>query len=332
MKSEKSISGSTSSELISDQVPAVATDEATTAKKDLDRYERLVAFTNLQIERTQKVYATIGSIVSVAVVVSGWLAWSSVRDMRSEVRNEVDQATTQINRLRFEVSQRVDRELSRDEIKGVIRERTIIAVENLAGQSLSNAVKDTVAPVGADVENLRNKTQIAVMTLAATLSQASNLIEFQTTILKAQNDDREAFNKLIELGQDKTFSFQTIAQNAYTKIRVSYFSPFSEPSWLVIDWPKDADTSKWDIAHLRAEYAAVPQVYKADMIHTIWAREDIQKRDRMMFLRDVLEKDHSLSATFFAGKFFATEAGLQWQPFNVTPLLEWWDKHKDSIK
>jgi len=51
----------------------------------------------------------------------------------------------------------------------------------------------------------------------------------------------------------------------------------------------------------------------------------------MQFLVDVLTKDKSLTATWYAGKCFAQEASIEWHPFKIKPLLDWWAHHKDII-
>jgi len=54
----------------------------------------------------------------------------------------------------------------------------------------------------------------------------------------------------------------------------------------------------------------------------------------LAFFAEILKDDTSLDATYYAGKYFvelANDAGLQWSPFNVGPLLEWWKSQEAQI-
>ena len=55
----------------------------------------------------------------------------------------------------------------------------------------------------------------------------------------------------------------------------------------------------------------------------------------MQFYIDILDKDASLNATFYAGKYFTKQANdpeLKWAPFWTKPLLDWWEHNKNGIE
>ena len=50
----------------------------------------------------------------------------------------------------------------------------------------------------------------------------------------------------------------------------------------------------------------------------------------MEFLVDVLQNSEDLTAVHFAGKYIAKKAKFDWNPFNIQPLIEWWEENKEK--
>jgi len=150
-------------------------------------------------------------------------------------------------------------------------------------------------------------------------------------VLKAQNDDREAFNELLEWSKDSSFIFQNLAGPTIVQIR-STFSELALPTYINLTWGRGFDPKKLTLSELRMHYNSVPAHYHTSFLKVIWENKNISKKERMKFLVDVLNKDESLLATYYAGKYFSEEASLKWNPFITKPLLDWWEKHKNKIE
>lgn len=75
---------------------------------------------------------------------------------------------------------------------------------------------------------------------------------------------------------------------------------------------------------LEKEYKVAIRVFKADLVNTAWKSTVLSKKQKMKFFVDVLKKDNSLTATFYAGKYFveaAADNDLKWNPFITKNLL-----------
>jgi len=82
-------------------------------------------------------------------------------------------------------------------------------------------------------------------------------------------------------------------------------------------------------------YRSLNPIYHTHLVHTLWEREDITKKDRMAFLLEVIKTSNSLTAKDYAADFFVRATGdddLKWQPFNIKPILHWWEEHGESIQ
>ena len=54
----------------------------------------------------------------------------------------------------------------------------------------------------------------------------------------------------------------------------------------------------------------------------------------MSFFIKVLETSNSLTARHYAAKYFikaANDGSLDWDPFMIDPLIDWWDKNKSKF-
>ena len=64
------------------------------------------------------------------------------------------------------------------------------------------------------------------------------------------------------------------------------------------------------------------------MLEFAWKRDDIPKIDRMDFMMQVMEKDTSLTAVEYAGRYFTQSAGLKIKPMALEYLKDWWDTNR----
>jgi len=117
----------------------------------------------------------------------------------------------------------------------------------------------------------------------------------------------------------------------YETIRRAYKERI-QIAWLSIEWQEGIYPSKFSLSDFKTCLSSLEPRYHAALVDLLWKREDIFKKDKMIFLVDVLNTSNSLNAKDYAGKLLANEMGLKWDPFMYIPLLENWEKIKDTIK
>lgn len=250
--------------------------------------------------------------------------WGIFKWVSHEVRQALD---ADINNVHKEVSKRLDTEFESKKIQSLIEDTARKYTVGDVQRYISDRVDKAVVPVQ---QSLDQKLQESSK-LVADLSLAR---EFTLTIIAAQSDDWSAFHKLEGWSNDKSFPFQEMAAKATVRIRSSYVGFISEP-YLEIPWNKDTDPKKLSLDELKSIYASLDPLFHAALVHTVWQRSDIPKKERMEFLMNVLETSNSLTAKDYAGKFFVEGTGdknLKWSPFVTTPILSWWTENKETIQ
>ncbi len=190
-------------------------------------------------------------------------------------------------------------------------------------------------------EELANKNEIAgkkledidktVQKASDTLTELEAILEFTATVTDAQNDDRQAFDKLKAWAEDKTYQFSQRAQRAWKTILDEHASGMYE-SGFSIPWRKGIDPSKLTLQNLKQNYDKEAIYLRPAFIEYIWKREDFSKKERMQFLIDVIKNDQSLKAVEYAGRYFAMAADLKIKPLAVEHFTKWWDENKDKIE
>jgi len=209
-----------------------------------------------------------------------------------------------------------------------------------------SATIDLVAKSAAEAkgitEQLETKNRVAkehLSRIQETMNSAESAVKalqaftsFHSLILAAQNDDRDAFDQLCTLTGQESFPFEDPCWSAISAVKGFHGNPSIGVSFMEISWKEGSDPKKLSLAEFRQEYARAPRVARPALVKIIWERTDFLRKERLLFLVGVLKKDPSLTATNVAGKFFAQETGVEWKPFNVEPLIDWWEKNKNTVK
>jgi hypothetical protein len=68
------------------------------------------------------------------------------------------------------------------------------------------------------------------------------------------------------------------------------------------------------------------------LIEFIAKREDIPKRDRALFLFEIIRAGSSLRVVAMAGSHFQRLTGDNLKPLFIEGHLNWWKEHQDSFK
>lgn len=215
---------------------------------------------------------------------------------------------------------------------------TAVAQVLFAFAQLLEARRDRVS--AATALDLAERAKLAILVhekaitnLTAELSAISAVAELSATILRAENDDRRACEKLLSRINDKSDPLMQTAANAYNRILAMYAKGIL-PSANSKVWPQNVDPTRLPLAHFRKEYHAASPIFRADIVQRVFQLTSTRRHDKMAFFAEILKDDVSLDATYYAGRFFvelANDPGLQWSAFTLAPLLEWWKLHEDQI-
>ena len=210
------------------------------------------------------------------------------------------------------------------------------ATVDLVAQSAAEARKivDKLTEKSQATDEKLDMIDETIVKAQEALKEIKRITEFATDLLAAQNDNWKSFEQLRQWGDDTSFPLNEVAVNAYVKIRTSYGGPIKY-GYLNIKWPKEDDPAKLSMQDFLKTYRSLNPIFHTDLVNTVWEREDIPKKKRMAFLHEVIRTSNSLTARDYAADFFVREAGdddLKWQPFNIKPILNWWEEHGESVQ
>ena len=282
----------------------------------LNHYKEIVDFANKEINRVHNIYKLIGWGITILFVfgvgVALYLLGDKFDDIQSSIKLKGEEIESQVGE---KVSSRLDDEFKKENIHSLVEEKAKERIGMVADEIISKNIEDKIKP--------------EVLTLTSELDKAKKLSEFLLTVIKSQSDDRMAFEQLEQWADDKSYSFSKEAKNAKEVIRGSYVN---FPPFVTIDWQKmNIDPSSLTIPQLYKLYETLPPLLHSDLIIHVWEKiPTVSKKDRIQFLINVLEKEKSLAALTFSGKYLSEEFNLGWNPFVIKHLLNTWEAKKDK--
>jgi len=328
--------------------------------REIDRFQSIVDRANKEITGVRHVYIWLASILGL-IIIAGITAislttWNTIGDMRSDLREETKLITSrledEVDLVGRQVTSRIEEEFDKDNIHDLVQTAANERIDAVADQIISKNIIEEVNPLASQLRDLNDRIVVMDKKLEQIIEdskQRLGALEKEThkelvalkeesqlvaTIVRAENNDRRAFEQIRKWHNDESFQFSAEATAAYQKIRSMHNSPIYR-SGFTVPWKNGIEPSKLNLSDLKKNYqnisVSTPHL-KPALIEYIWKREDIPKRNRMEFLIEVLKTDDSLVAVEYAGRYFAEGASLSKDPLAVDEFVSWWEANKDKIK
>lgn len=169
------------------------------------------------------------------------------------------------------------------------------------------------------------------------ITELKLLTQFNTVVISAQADNRDAFDILWTWAEDASFSYQQVAIQTRQKIldeSYTYYrllTPVAEFPWR--EGLDPMDPNRFPLSNLWTDYKSAPKFGRYALVRFVWEkRRDISRKERLQFLADVLKEDKSLEVCKLAGFYFSEDTGDGCYPLAIKGHLEWWEKNKETIK
>ena len=213
-----------------------------------------------------------------------------------------------------------------NELRGAIeRQRDEIALV------ISDAKK-----AGADlakVEQITNKANERLAAIQQVVAEGEQglqrldiLIDFSMLLAKATNEDRYAFDVLVEIAKSEG-NFKQIANRAVIEIANDINRQArNDPTfpWYVYN----IDPEKATIQEWRSIYNHVHEFYRPTFLSLFWQQTRFEKRDRLEFLYQIIRSDGSLKTVHRACMLMNQEANLNRNILAKELYMQWWEKEK----
>ncbi len=320
--------------------------------REIDRYQSIVDRAYKEIIGVRHVYiwlaGVLGLIIIAGITVISLIAWNTIGDMRSDLREEIKIITSrlesEVDLVGRQVTNRIEEEFNKDKIHDTVqttaKERIDAVADEFIGMKINDMVMPLVNSISKQIEDANNRLTALEDKYKTTIKLAENNLRKQEKITEyliafsdAQNGDRKAYDRLATWGEDKTFFLSSQATAAHAKIRSMHSFPLFQEQSLI--WKEGIDPAGFTFVELKNFYNTIQisdAKTKTTLITYIWKREDIPKKDRMEFLINIIKNDSNLEAVEFAGRYFNQAANLKYDPLAVDEFVKWWEANKNKIK
>jgi hypothetical protein len=267
------------------------------------------------------------------------------KKLRQDLQSSVDD-------MRKEVAKRIDAEFDAKQISELVQDKAKERIDAIADVLIEKDITNQIAPIRADfleqlsqskeeirqrVEKLDEDSQRTHKTeaeLQTTIAEAKELLAkldeqsvFMMTVIAAQNDDRNAFEKLDGWATNSQYQMQDEARKIVQAVRMNYYDPNNGKNFGVFPWSAVAPLKpdSLDIHQIEALWNfVVPQQSAKGFIDDIWGDTNITKIQKMTFLYSVIEKDsrNSLLAANRAAYLLSGELKANYNPSFVYSDIE----------
>ena len=217
-------------------------------------------------------------------------------------------------------------------IKDLINKKVSERVDIIADDLIEKQITEKISPKIIELDNKLSEVSLELNKIKEDRKKLDELNDFILTFLKALGDDYKAFEKLGNWSADQTFDFHEISLNLYETIRCIHFQQKSIPIIVTTTPPITVDSiaidfSKLPFSEFKTLLSSLRPRFHADLIYKIWEikEEEISKKEKISFLKEVLDTSNSLHAKNIAGILFEKEYNdVFWDPFKFDPINTKW--------
>jgi hypothetical protein len=236
----------------------------------------------------------------------------------------------QVNSLGQKVERKVDEEFKTENITKLVNDKAQMRIDTIAGPLITDKISKQIQPKIDEADRNVHIIKGDIQAARDTLQNVQNTAAFLDVVTAAQNDDRQAFDKLKNWADDPTFNRQSDAKQVYVSIVDAYETPIGYT--YNVPWNEGVDPLKLSFEDLCNEYSKLlPFEFRAGILQYIWNRKNFSKKQKMSLMIDVMKKDKSLKVVAEASKLFQIESKQNKKRLLVDLIFAWWERNKDTI-
>jgi hypothetical protein len=211
---------------------------------------------------------------------------------------------------------------------------SIITILIAFGQ-LNEATKKRVEATAA-LERVE-KAELIVHDLQNVLKDAQNTIselktkfEFSILQIKASNDDRESFERLVEISELPS-PLQDLAWNNILQIKMDIENR-ARKIYIFASHRYNINPSEMSLEEFKSNYHILEPIDKPDYLDSLWFQQRFSKFDRLQFLYDVIKTTRSLRELHKACELMNFEAKLTKSFVLANEYLQWWEQNRSKYE
>jgi hypothetical protein len=259
------------------------------------------------------IFGTIGIFLGIAIMLSDRITGVKVSGI-GEISTAVEKATSgaeEVEKIRADV------EKHRDTIALIVRD----------ANEARNDINE-VAEISAEAKAKAEKIAEVLSEAQRALQEIKTVSDFSLLLTKASNDDRTAFDSILEIAKNRNHQFYSLANQALLQIitdpQVTGLLTYR------IDWGKDhnldPNTATWE-EFLEVYRKEIPFRWPS-VLSTMWKQDRFAKSKRIEALYDVIKTTISLKCLHKACKLINEEAKLDKNILAYDEYLRWWEQNR----
>lgn len=229
----------------------------------------------------------------------------------------------ELSEIQNQASLKLDRFFSSREIQVLLEEKSVEHarkyVEEKTGGMFQAAVAPITAEAGKETARMRASAEAALTSL-------QELENFDLLVTQAKNDDRLAFEKLLELSRNRGHRFREMAGNAISQI---YLEATSRDNLARQQANQEGPQRSYlSLEDFTAAYENSIPLYRPALLSGFWSNAQFTDLQKLDFLMHVVRQDKSLQAMVRACVLMDEKAKIG-KPFTAyDKYVDWWAENR----
>lgn len=245
-----------------------------------------------------------------------------------------------VSGLSQQVKTKVDEEFKTEKITKLVNDKAQERIDKIADPLITTKITNQIQPKIEEADKSVWTLKGEIQTARGSLQKVEDTAAFLDVVTAAQNDDRQAFDKLRFWSNDPNFDRHVEAAKYWWSIVDAHNEMFPNDYSNFIYWEewakesKVSDPSKLSFEDLHRLYYDDPVAtfeFRAGILQHIYNRKDFSKRQKLGLLIEAMKKDRSLKVVAEASRLFQIESKQNKKRLLVDYMYEWWEKNKDTI-
>ncbi len=319
---------------------AAAAPVATQQLNTFPEYRQIVDWTRGEISWVRAAYVWLISLVGVVIVSGTFFSYKSINEFKAEIiregekqKNSLSQETELLSAklqsqleekakvLAARVETRIDDEFKKENIVALVQKKAEERIDAIADRLISEHIQQLIAPKLASMEDSVGEMKAELKNSSETMANTKIVSDFVMTVLSAQNDNRKAFDKLLEWAKNTSFVLSKEADAAAYRIFIDDAVDSQSRIPSQYPWPADLDKTKLSADDYRQIYVRIPPQFKVMLVKDLWENTNLVENVRFSFLEDLVKNAESLQSAIYATMYLSEKENIAFPAMNMFQTL-----------
>jgi len=311
----------------------------------LQLFERIADRSHREVDWVRSAYKWLAGLVAVIALAGMGFTYKSVSDLKADfekyerdLSDRLDRDTkTKLTDVQENVIKQINKEFDSDNIRALVEKQAQEKIKQIADALIQSKVDELVKKKAAEIDErvtTFNKqlslsvqhVQEAAYESSVTANKTIEVGHLLQMLFSATQGSRKDFDQAMKQDDDPVYG--DLIRRTLSDIAVKLDAGELFPIGYAIDWGNyKVDPKKATMDELIDVFGKSPIPIQRQILSEIWAQDRFPKYERLKFLADVIETNHSLEAVARAERLMDDEAHLKKNILGCREYLTWWKDH-----